>query len=149
MIMTLKNWWRRLARLPLGKWLFSKAIGLLIPYTNTISPLVLELSPGYAKVLIKDRRALRNHLRSLHAIALANVGEFSTGLALHCALNNDQRAILTNLTIDYHKKARGPIIAVARLKNTHTLVGPIAVDAQLFDEKDILVCSIKATWLSS
>lgn len=150
MVNTFKTWWRRLATLPLGKWLFSKALALLIPYTGTISPYVLEVRPGYAKVRLADRRLVRNHLSSIHALALANLGELTTGLALHFALKDNQRAILTNLNAEYHKKARGPITAIAQIKNAdQTLVGPIHVEAQLFDQNLVLVTTIKALWLTA
>lgn len=150
MVNTLKNWWRRLATLPLGKWLFSKALGLLIPYTGTISPYVLEVSPGYAKLRISDGRRVRNHLQSIHALALANLGELSTGMALHFALDPSQRAILTKLTTEYHKKARGPITSIAQIKKSQSSYeGPVEVDAQLFDEKRVLVASVSAIWLTS
>jgi acyl-coenzyme A thioesterase PaaI-like protein len=149
MVNTLKTWWQRLESLPLGKWLFSKTVGLLIPYTGTISPSVVEVRRAYAKVLLRDRRGVRNHLDSIHALALANLGEFTTGLALHFSLNNKQRAILVNLNTSYLKKARGPITAIAHMNiknNAAVAEGVHEVEAQLFDQHDILVSQVKALW---
>ena len=63
--------WQRLSPLPLGKWAFSRLVGRMVPYSGSIRPYVEVLSPGYGRISIRDRRGLRNHLRSVHAIARA------------------------------------------------------------------------------
>ncbi|MCP4868285.1 MAG: DUF4442 domain-containing protein [Proteobacteria bacterium] len=106
--------WDKLHRVPGGKRLFSKMVGRMAPYTGTIGALVDELEPGYAKVLLRDRKKVRNHLDCVHAIALCNLGEVATGLAVLSGMPDDARGILKGITMEYHKKARGLLTAECR-----------------------------------
>lgn len=150
MVKTLKLWWSRLGSNTLGRFIFSKVVGLLIPYTGTVRPFIAELKPGFAKVYLKDGRRVRNHLSSIHALALANVGELTTGLALHFALEEGDRAILTKLSVEYLKKARGKIRAEALINpDSGPSLGSNIVKAHLYDESQTEVCRVEATWLIS
>jgi acyl-coenzyme A thioesterase PaaI-like protein len=109
----IRNLWDRLRTVPLGNKLFDSLIGRLIPYTGSITPEVLELRRGFAKVRMKDRHALRNHLSSIHAIALSNLAEYTGNLALAYSLPDGARFIVKSMRMDYLKKARGPIVATS------------------------------------
>ena len=140
--------WRGLQHVPGGGRLFGKLIGTLAPYTGTIAPEVLQLRHGHASVLLRDRRAVRNHLNSLHAIALMNIAEVATGLALVYSLPKDTRAILTGLSITYHKKARGPITASASVDApTSSERQELTIEGQLTNDRGEVVATAQARWL--
>lgn len=107
--------WNNLSKRPFGRQLFSRALGLMAPYTGTVSPQVIELEPGHARVQIRDRWGVRNHLKSVHAVALMNLGEAATGLAVMSRVPEGGRGIVLELGMEYVKKARGTITAEARV----------------------------------
>lgn len=107
--------WRLLSPLPGGRWLFTQVVKRMIPYTGSVFPRVEILEPGHARISITQRRRLENHLGSIHAIALLNVAEFASGAAMTTALPAGYRGIVTKMSIEYLKKARGTVTAESRL----------------------------------
>lgn len=140
--------WRRCENLPMGKWLFSRILGSTIPYTGSIKARVEYLEPGHAVVVLPDRRHVRNHLNSVHAIALANVAELSTGLAMISGLPAGINAILVGLTVSYDKKARGELRAecMCSVPDSDTRQ-QVAIDTQIKDQTGDVVTRATATWL--
>lgn len=139
--------WNSLDRKPFGGWIFSQIIGRLIPYTGSIKPKVLHLEPGYAEVMLKDRRAVRNHLNCIHAIAQMNLAEFCTGLAMTAQLGDRGRAIITELSMSYLKKGRGTLVARCRCPEFR-IDSPqdLTLMADVFNAEGEIVSQGKALW---
>jgi acyl-coenzyme A thioesterase PaaI-like protein len=139
--------WERLHRKPAGRWLFSRLVGSMAPYTGTMKAMVRELAPGRAVVVLKDRRAVRNHLRSIHAIALANLGELASGLAASAAMPQGVRGIPTAITIDYLHKARGTLTATGTaVLPDITEPAPVEVHADIRDSAGVTVARVRVRW---
>ena len=143
------TWWDRLSPLPAGRKIFSLGLGWMAPYSSSIGALVEEIKPGYARVSLKDRRRVRNHLHSIHAIALLNLGEIATGLALLSTISANMRGIVLSINADYLKKARGKLTATAEFQLPELLADntPCAVEAQLKDQTGETVTLVRVTWL--
>ncbi len=107
----LRHRWRQLSGLPGGRWLFSRLLGAIVPYSGTLRATVVALAPGRCTATLRSRRRVRNHLDSVHAMALANLAELASGLALLAGLPPNTRAILTGFEITYLKKSRGQLRA--------------------------------------
>jgi len=144
----LRSQWRRLSVLPGGKWLFSRLLGSYVPYTGTLGARIEVLAPGHCVVRLRDHRKVRNHLRSVHAMALANLGEMSTGLALVNGLPDNTRGILAGFHVNYLKKARGSLVAECRCavpENNHER--EIEVTCEIRDADGDVVTEAWARWL--
>lgn len=120
----------------------------MIPYSGSVRPRILELGPGFARVEMADRRAIRNHLASVHAIALTNLAEMTTGLAMTFGLPDSARAILTQISIDYLKKARGTLTCECRCDPPTTdEKAELDVISEIRDAAGEVVARARARWL--
>ncbi len=139
--------WQQLRGKPFGKRIFSRIIGRVAPYTGTIRAEVLEFSSGHARVQMRDRKRLRNHLNSIHAVALINLGEVTTGIATMSLVPAGGRGIVTGLSMEYRKKSRGTITC-----ECHTSLPPgtgsldAIVEGILRDQSGDTVAIARAEW---
>lgn len=143
----LRDAWRRLAPLPGGRFLFSLMLGRMVPYTGALGARVQELTPGYARVTLRDRRGVRNHLGSIHAVALANLAEVTSGLAMLTSLPDDARGIVVHLGIEYLKKARGTLTAECRCAAPSGREETITLTADVMNASREVVARAEVRWL--
>ncbi len=139
--------WKQLSPLPGGQWLFAMIFGRMVPYSGSVGPRIRVLEPGRAEVEIPDRRSNRQHLGSVHAIALLNVAEQASGLAMMAGLPDGIRGIVTNISMQYLKKARGTIRAVSSVAvPTVTTDTDFDVTADCIDREGSVVARATVRW---
>lgn len=107
--------YQRLHRLPGGKRLFTGIFQRIAPYFRTIPVRVDSVDVGEVVVSMRDTRGVRNHLGTVHAIALCNLAELAMGVAAEATLPKTHRWIPKGMTVQYLAKARGTMHATAVL----------------------------------
>ncbi|MDC7802153.1 hotdog fold domain-containing protein [Stenotrophomonas geniculata] len=105
--------YRRLQRWPAGNWLFSRAVCFKAPYFASIAPRITRLEHGRCEGTLADRRNVRNHIGTVHAIAMCNLAELTAGLMVDASLPADMRWIPKGMDVKYQAKALGTLKAVA------------------------------------
>lgn len=111
--------WNRLSGRPFGRWLFGRIVCRRAPYFASIRPRFLELRPGWCSVLLRKRRAIENHIGTVHAIAMANLCEVAVGVLMEATLPPQMRWIPRGMTIEYLAKAETDVRGTARLDRTN------------------------------
>lgn len=154
--------------LPLGRELFSSIIYLFAPYSTnigsssflfhllistgcTVKKLTFSEEVISSEITIQDRPWLRNPFGSIHAIALANLGELTSGLCLMSAMQHiPRKGIPVRIDTIYHRKARGIItgtctISLKKLMEVKSS-SEFIVETILTDSKGLEVAKTSVTW---
>ena len=127
-----------------GRWLFSRLVCWRAPYFATIRPTIESLEAGRCVVRLSDRRGVRNHIGTVHAIALCNAAELAAGLATDAAVPPALRWIPKGMQVRYLKRAQGTLRAIATVREVpraaqdlHALVEVLNGDNEIVFDADI------------
>src|SRR5690349_15874330 len=96
-----------------GDWLFSFAFAQVAPYFWTIRPRFTVVRPNRAEVVIPKRRGVKNHIGTVHAIALCNGLEAAMGVLAEASIPSDKRWIPKGMEVSYTAKATTDITCIA------------------------------------
>ncbi len=139
--------WRKLSPWPGGSFLFSFLLSYTVPYSGTLGARIIKLQPGSSHIRLKDRRKVRNHLRSIHAVAITNFGELASGLALLTGLPTNVRGIVIKITTEYIVKARGDLHATCHCQPPEVKTDlDYQVKATIKDENNQDVAIVTVIW---
>ena len=141
--------WDRFSALPGGRWLFAQVVSRRAPYFRTISPEVEELRPNYARMLLRKRRSVENHIGTVHVIAICNLLEMAMGVCAEASIPKNLRWIPKGMTVDYTAKGATDITGVAEFDPEGWKPGDLDVKVTALDANGKVV--VKGTirlWIS-
>ena len=87
--------------------LLNWSLNRMIPFTKPHGFTVTEIGDYHLKTRIPYKKKNLNHIRGLHACALATISEFTTGFLLVSKLDAKKfRLIMQRLEMDYHYQGK-------------------------------------------
>lgn len=142
--------WRRCEPLPFGRALFSRAVCWKAPYFASIRPRFEELRPNFSRVSMRKRRAVTNHIGTVHAIAMCNLAELAAGTMTEASIPATMRWLPKGMQVEYLKKAETDVEATATMEAVAE--GPareVPVAVEVRDRAGTPVCRATITmWVS-
>lgn len=105
--------YRRITALPKGDWLFSTLFGRKAPYFRTIKMRVRSVEPHRAELLLPKRKAVHNHIGTVHAIAVCNGLEAAMGLLAEATVPDDARWLPKGMDVKYLAKSTTDLVCAA------------------------------------
>ncbi len=108
----------RFQSLPAGlrPWAMSFAFGKVVPMVGTAGLRFEEMSSERVVVSIRNRKKVQNHIKGLHAAAMALLAETATGFCVGMHLPDDKLPLMKTMKVNYMKRAQGNMTAVAQLR---------------------------------
>lgn len=142
--------YRKLESMPLGGAIFARALCMQAPYFSTIAPSFGKLAPGEVVVRMKNRRAVHNHIGTVHALAVGNLCELAAGTMMEVTVPSTHRWIPKGMNIEYLKKAETDLEARCTWDGAVDDVGiEVPVTVHVTDAKGVEVTrAVIRMWVS-
>lgn len=141
--------YEKMLRFPMGRQIFSAYSARRAPYFTTIRPLVQNVEPNRCDIFIKKRRAVENHIGTVHVIAITNGLEMAMGFMAEASIPKNLRWIPKGMTLDYTAKAGTDIICTAKVDADGWKPGELLVRVEARDtDGTIVVRGTITLWVS-
>lgn len=118
------------------------SLNRMVPFNKPHGFKILTIGDDHLKTLIPYKKKNLNHIRGLHACALATISEFTTGFLLVSKLDPKKfRLIMQRLEMDYHYQ--GKMDATAEFSTTTSWLNENIYHPLESQEAVIVSCEIK------
>jgi acyl-coenzyme A thioesterase PaaI-like protein len=139
-------------------WLLNRVLWRVIPFNRNHKVTIESLSDTGVMILLPYKKSNQNHLKGMHACALATLCEYACGIGLMTTLDPKQyRIILKDIKLNYHAQAKSEVRASFQITPTQLeqeIVIPLqhhglttqTYTVQAFDRHQKLICTGEVTW---
>lgn len=124
------------------KAILNMGLNRMIPFNKPHGFKITDIGQHHVTVLLPCRRKNFNHIRGIHACALATVSEFTTGFLLITKLDASRyRLIMQRMEMDYHYQ--GKMDALARFEASDLWLEQQIYKPLQSQESVVVVCEIR------
>ena len=99
----------------LRRFLITFVFGGTVHFVRTVGLKFETLTEERAVLVITNRRKVQNHIGTVHAAAVALLGETATGAVFGMSVPDDRIPLLKSMRINYTKRSQGALKAEATL----------------------------------
>ena len=130
----------KLSSLPAGmqQWAQTFLLGKVVPFLGTAGMQFEQVTPQRVVVSVANKRKVQNHIKGIHAAAMALLAETATGFVVGMNLPDDKLPLLKSMKINYVRRSSGDMRAVAELT-------PQQIQTILNDAKGEVTVNVKVT----
>lgn len=138
-------------------WLLNRMMNHTVRFNKPHGFQVIKITDDSVQTFAPYHKKNFNHVRGIHACAIATVGELAAGLLLmHHFSPKEFRVIMSTIHIDYHYQAKKNIVATAALSSDEkeNVMQQLkkenkamqAITSEIKDDDKTLVATVKTTW---
>ncbi len=139
-------------------WLFNFILHIKVPFNKPHNIRFTKITDDSLESWIPYKRSNYNHLKGLHACALATIAEYTSGILLISKLDPAKyRLIMQTLEINYLKQGKKDAKVKLSINNTdlqEKILNPLQnndsinfkQDVEVFDVEGIHLCTATVNW---
>jgi len=139
--------------------ILTKAFSKVVPYVGTTGLYYETVTPNEVIVSLHNRKAVQNHIGSIHAVAVTLLAETATGFVLGMNLPADRVLLIKSYAVNFYRPLKqGQVAAIASLSNEQRLeilntpkgemVIPCVIDDRESDsERDPITVEMTWAWI--
>ncbi len=133
-------------------------LGRVIPFNRPHGFGIEMIGEEFVRTKSRYRKANFNHIRGIHACAIATIAEFSSGFLLLTRLDPARyRLIMSKLEVEYHYQAKEDIVSESRFDHERMLAEVIeplkseemvtvTMESRIFDSSGHDIALAHTTW---
>lgn len=92
--------------------------GKMVKFTGTAGIKIEELNEQRAIISLKNKKAVQNHIGSVHAVASILIAESASGYVVGMNIPDTAIPVIKTIKAEYVKRAKGDMKAIATLSKT-------------------------------